>query len=143
MRSKLFSVTLAAAVAVIAASCAGASGTPPRSTASPTVEAKSSEPAADADIQRLLGNMRAAIANHEMRLYHQFRSRLTKLVGQEQLNAADRNYCLMLANLKAATAVHDGKSRATFTEQLRALCGPGTLTSAIEFCERDLVAAGE
>jgi hypothetical protein len=143
MRSTLFfSLTLAAALAVNAAGCAATGRTSPGLAANPTVEATPAT-GLDHETRQLLDNMRAAIANHDMRMYHQFRSSLTKLVGQDQLSAADRNYRQMLANLKAATAAHDGQARATFTAQLRALCDPATLTSAIESCERDLAAATE
>jgi hypothetical protein len=143
MRSTLFWLTLAAALAVNAAGCVATSRTSPRLTANPTVEATPAASGMDRETRQLLDNMRAALANHDMRMYHQFRTSLTKLVGQEQLSAADRNYRQMLANLRAATAAHDGRARATFTAQLRALCGPATLTGAIEFCEKDLAAATE
>jgi hypothetical protein len=139
-----FSLVLASAVAVAAAGCADKAQTPSDSTTAPAIGASSAvvSSSMDVDTEQLTANLRAAIANHDMRMYGQFRKRLTEILGQDAIRSAHENYRQALANLAAAKARHDGKARASFYAQLRALCGPTTLTSAIEFCAKDLAAAG-
>lgn len=145
MRSTLrFSLVLASAVAIAAAGCAAKAQKPPDFATAPAIAASSAGPpsAMDVDTQQLTANLRAAIANHDMRMYGQFRMRLTEIIGQDAIRSAHETYRQALANLAAATARHDGKARASFYAQLRALCSPANLASAIEFCEKDLAAAG-
>jgi multidrug resistance efflux pump len=109
---------------------AGAQGTP------------QSDELLDVQVQQIEGDLAAAMANHDMRLYHQLRSRLTSYVGADAIRSADETYRQARANLAAAIAAHDGKARAGFSAHLRTLCRPPSLTSAIEPCEGDLAAVG-
>ena len=106
----------------------GAQGTP-----------QSPEPL-DIQVQRVEADLAAAMANHDMRLYHLLRSRLSSYVGADAIRSADETYRQALANLAAAFAAHDGKARAGFSTQLRTLCTPPSLTSAIEPCDGYLAA---
>lgn len=138
MRSTIrFSLVMALAVAVAAGGCGARAQTPSDTTAAPAVGAN---PSADVDTQQLTDNLRAAIANHDMRMYGQLRKRLADVLGEDVIRSVQETYRQALANLTAATVRHDGKARASFYAQLRALCAPTSLTSAIEFCEKDLAA---
>jgi hypothetical protein len=140
MRSTIrFSVVLAFAMAVAAGGCGAKAQTPSDTTTAPAVGAN---PSAAVETQQLTANLRAAIANHDMRMYGVLRKRLADEVGQDVIRSVQEMYRQALANLRAAIARHDGKARASFHVQLRALCAPTSLTSAIEFCEKDLAAAG-
>jgi hypothetical protein len=140
MRSTIrFSLVLALAIAVAAGGCGAKAQTPSDSTTAPAIGAN---PPADVDTQQLTDNLRAAIANHDMRMYGQLRKRLTEIVGQGVIRSVQETYRQALANLTAATVRHDGKARASFYAQLHELCAPTNLTSAIEFCEKDLAAVG-
>jgi len=91
-------------------------------------------------VQQIEADLAAAMANHDMRLYHQLRSHLSSYVGADAIRSADETYRQALANLAAAFAAYDGKARAGFSAQLRTLCLPPSLTSAIEPCDRYLAA---
>jgi hypothetical protein len=131
---------LFAGVACSAAVSGNASSAAP---AAPGAEASAPPPATDdGEVAQLTANLRAAITNHDMRRYREFRNTLVAKVGAEAIQAADAVYRQALANLVAARAAHDAKATAEFGSQLRRLCSPTNLTSAIEFCEADLAALG-
>jgi multidrug resistance efflux pump len=97
----------------------------------------------DVQVQQIEADLAAAMADHDMRLYHQLRSRLTSYVGADAIRSADETYRQARANLAAAIAAHDAKARAGFSAQLRAVCAPPSLTSAIEPCKADFEAVAE
>jgi hypothetical protein len=145
MRSTLhYCLVLASAVAIAAAGCAAKGQQPPDFATAPVIVASSpgAASAKDVETQQLTANLRAAIANHDMRMYGQFRKRLTEIIGQDAIRSAHETYRQALANLVAARARHDGKAQASFYAQLRALCSSTNMTSALEFCEKDLAALG-
>jgi hypothetical protein len=130
---------LFAGVACSAAVSGNASSPAP---AAPGAEASAPPATDDGEVAQLTANLRAAISNHDMRRYREFRNTLAAKVGAEAIHAADAVYRQALANLVAARAAHDAKATAEFGSQLRRLCSPTNLTSAIEFCEADLAALG-
>ena len=136
------SLLFVGALVVATTACTGGG---PRTTTNPVnpSAATSAAPApTDDEVARLTASLRAAIRSHDTRFYHQLRSQLAARIGAETIKAADDEYRQVMANLTAANAAGDAKARAEFRSQLRALCSPTSLTSAIEFCEADLVALG-
>ena len=89
-------------------------------------------------VHRLVGDLRAARAQHDFRTFHLLRNELAKLVGAAAVNYADTSYRQVIASLRAAQANHDTPARARYRAQLRALCDAAGLASALELCETDL-----
>jgi hypothetical protein len=136
----LGSITAAIATGCQGASSAGSVGLPTTPTTVVPSVVPSDPPAAlgDPTVQRLLGDLRAARAQHDLRTFHRLRNELAKLLGAAAITDADGAYRQVVASLNAAAAFHDAPARARYRAQIRALCDPAGLTSAIEPCETDL-----
>jgi hypothetical protein len=125
----------------LGAGSAGSGGLPTTPTTVATPSVVPSDPRAalgDPTVQRLLGDLRAARAQHDLRTFHRLRNALANLLGAAAITDADGAYRRVVASLNAAAAFHDAPARARYRAQLRALCDPAGLTSAIEPCEIDL-----
>ena len=140
-------ILLATMIAATATACQLGAGSPrPGSlpTAPSTVATPSWGPSdapatlRDLTVHRLVGDLRAARAQHDPRTFHLLRNELAKLVGAAAVNHADTSYRQVIASLSAAEAYHDTQARARYRAQLRALCDPAGLASALEPCETDL-----
>jgi hypothetical protein len=140
-------ILLATMIAATATACQlGAGGAGPGSlpTAPTTVATPSGGPSdapatlGDPTVHRLVGDLRAARAQHDLRTFHLLRNELAKLLGAAAVNHADTSYRQVIASLSAAESYHDAPARARYRAQLRALCDPAGLTSAIESCKTDL-----
>jgi hypothetical protein len=141
-------ILLATMIAATATACqlgAGSAGSgslpmAPTTVATPS-GGRSDAPATlgDPTVLRLVGDLRAARARHDLRTFHLLRNELAKLLGAPAVNHADTSYRQVIASLSAAEAYHDSQARARYRAQLRALCDPAGLASAIEPCETDLV----
>jgi hypothetical protein len=142
-------IVLAAVIAVSAMGCrAGADAALPldgsAGSATPLAATTTAQPPVaadrlgDPDVQLILGDLRAARAQHDLRAFHGFRNQLMALLGATVVDDADAAYRQVLADLIAADALHEAPIRAHFRTQLRALCDQVGLVSAIEPCETDL-----
>ncbi len=70
--------------------------------------------------------------------FRAFQAELRGLVGDESVRAAEAEYGRLLSGLIAANDRRDGRLRALYRFELREVCPSGTLTAAIEPCQRDL-----